>query len=135
MMFKTMAAVLSVGAAMLYPPAQAQAHDHSGHSGHGSPSARGKSAPPSSPSASASSPSTGSAAALVDGEVRRVDRAAQKLTLRHGPIPSLDMTAMTMVFRVANASMLDAVKTGDKVRFAAERVGGDLTVTRIEQSN
>lgn len=134
-MFKTMTAVLAVAAAMLHPPAQAQSHDHSGHSSHGSPSARSQSAPPSSPSANPSSPATGSAAALVDGEVRRVDRAAHKLTLRHGPIPSLDMTAMTMVFRVADASMLNAVKTGDKVRFAAERVGGDLTVTRIEQSH
>lgn len=134
-MFKTTTAVIAVAAAMLNPPARAQSHDHPGHSSHGSPSARSQSAAPSIPSASPSSPATGSVAALVDGEVRRVDRAAQKLTLRHGPIPSLDMTAMTMVFRVANASMLNAVKTGDKVRFAAERVGGDLTVTRIEQSH
>lgn len=134
-MFKTTTAVIAVAAAMLHPPARAQSHDHPGHSSHGSPSARSQSAAPSIPSASPSSPATGSVAALVDGEVRRVDRAAQKLTLRHGPIPSLDMTAMTMVFRVANASMLNAVKTGDKVRFAAERVGGDLTVTRIEQSH
>lgn len=70
---------------------------------------------------------------LIDGEVRKVDSEAKKLTLRHGPIPNLEMSAMTMVFRVADPSMLQRVKTGDTVRFTADRVGGELTVTRIEQ--
>jgi Cu(I)/Ag(I) efflux system protein CusF len=79
-------------------------------------------------------PESASAAPMVEGEVRKVDREAQKLTIRHGPIPNLQMTSMTMVFRVSNPSMLDAVKTGDKVRFAADRVSGDLTVIRLESS-
>ncbi|ODV11397.1 MAG: RND transporter [Rubrivivax sp. SCN 70-15] len=69
---------------------------------------------------------------LVDGEVRKVDRDAGKLTLHHGPITNLDMPGMTMVFRVADPKMLDGLKPGDKLRFTAERIDGAITVTRIE---
>ncbi len=72
------------------------------------------------------------AAALVDGEVRKVDKEAKKLTIKHDPIASLDMPAMTMVFQVKDAAMLDQVKAGDKVKFTAEKLGGAFTVTRIE---
>ncbi len=69
----------------------------------------------------------------ADGEVRRVDKDAQKLTIRHGPLPSLDMpSAMTMVYRVRDVAMLEQVKAGDKVKFQAEKVSGAFTVTRIE---
>jgi Cu(I)/Ag(I) efflux system protein CusF len=71
-------------------------------------------------------------AALTDGEVRRVDKDARKLTIRHGPIQNLDMPAMTMVFQVKDPAMLDKVKTGDKIKFSAEKVGGTYTVTGIE---
>ena len=69
---------------------------------------------------------------LADGEVLKVDKAAGKLTLRHGPIPSLDMPKMTMVFRVKDPAMLDQVKPGDRVRFAADKIGGQYTVVGIE---
>ena len=72
------------------------------------------------------------AQALVDGEIRKVDIAAGKLTIRHAPLTELDMPAMTMVFRVADPKMLDEVKPGDKVRFVATRDGGAFTVTRLE---
>jgi Cu/Ag efflux protein CusF len=54
------------------------------------------------------------------------------MTLRHGPIANLDMPAMTMVFRVADPAMLEQVQPGDKVRFKADRVEGQMTVTAIE---
>jgi len=69
---------------------------------------------------------------LVDGEIRKVDIAAGKLTIRHAPLTELDMPAMTMVFRVADPKMLDELKPGDKVRFVATRDGGAFTVTRLE---
>lgn len=72
------------------------------------------------------------AAALAEGEVRKVDKDAGKLTLRHGRIASLDMPPMTMVFRAADPKLLDGLKEGDKVRFTADRVNGAITVTRIE---
>lgn len=73
-----------------------------------------------------------SASALADGEVRKVDKDAQKITLRHGPIPNLDMPPMTMVFRVRDAAMLDTVKQGDKVKFTASKADGVYTVESVE---
>jgi Cu/Ag efflux protein CusF len=67
----------------------------------------------------------------VEGEIRKVDATAGKLTVRHGPIGNLDMAAMTMVFRVKDPGMLAQVQTGDKVRFTAERLDGLLTITSL----
>ena len=67
----------------------------------------------------------------IEGEVRKIDRAQAKLTLRHGPIEHLEMPGMTMVFKVADPKMLQSLKEGDKVRFAADRVNGAFTVTSI----
>ena len=72
------------------------------------------------------------AQAFSDGEVRRVDKEAKKLTIKHGPIPNLNMETMTMVFHVKDPAMLDQVKAGDKVRFQADKIGGNYTVTKIE---
>jgi Cu/Ag efflux protein CusF len=70
---------------------------------------------------------------LADGEIRKVDKKAGTLTIKHGPIQAVDMPAMTMVFQVKEAAMLDRVKAGDKVKFQAEmRAGGKLAVTQIE---
>lgn len=69
---------------------------------------------------------------LTDGEVRKVDKDAKKLTIRHAPIVHLEMPAMTMVFQVKDPVMLDKVKAGDKVRFNAEKEGGIFTVTHVE---
>lgn len=68
----------------------------------------------------------------AEGEVRKIDRAQAKLTLKHGPIASLDMPPMTMVFKVADPKLLDGLKDGDRVRFTAERIGGTITVTGVE---
>ena len=70
--------------------------------------------------------------ALSDGEVRKVDKDAKKITIKHGPLQNLDMPPMTMVFQVKDPAMLEQVKAGDKVKFQAEKVGGAFTVTKIE---
>jgi Cu(I)/Ag(I) efflux system protein CusF len=73
--------------------------------------------------------------ALINGEVRKVDQSAQKITIKHGPIKKLGMDeGMTMVFRVQDPAILSAVKEGDKVRFDAENVNGAFTLTKIEKS-
>ena len=74
-------------------------------------------------------------ASLTQGEVRKIDKEAKKLTLRHGPIQNLEMPAMTMVFRVRDPAVLDRVKVGDNVQFAAEKIDDAITVTRIEAVN
>jgi Cu/Ag efflux protein CusF len=71
----------------------------------------------------------------ANGEVKKIDEAANKITLKHGPIKSLDMDeGMTMVFRVKDPAMLKQVKVGDKVKFDADRVNGQITVTKIEKA-
>ena len=76
-------------------------------------------------------PLSAGAQSMSEGEVRKVDKDAQKITIKHGPLKNLDMPPMTMVFRVKDAAMLDAVKQGDKVKFVAENVGGQFVVTEI----
>ena len=71
-------------------------------------------------------------AAMTEGEVRKIDKDAAKITIRHGPIANLDMPAMTMVFQVKDKALLEQVKTGDKIRFQAEKVSGGYAVTRVE---
>jgi Cu/Ag efflux protein CusF len=74
-------------------------------------------------------------APIVNGQVIKIDESAGKITLKHGPIKKLDMNeAMTMVFRVQDPAMLKQVKVGDKVRFDADRINGQFTVTRIEKA-
>ncbi|WP_290691685.1 copper-binding protein [Aquabacterium sp.] len=72
------------------------------------------------------------AAQPVDGEVMRIDQEAGKVTLKHGEIKNLDIPAMQMAFRVANPSWLKTLQVHDKVRFSADKVGGQFTITAIE---
>ena len=74
-------------------------------------------------------------APMVNGRVTRIDESAGKITLKHGPIKKLDMNeGMTMVFRVQDPAMLKQVKVGDKVKFDADRINGQITVTKIEKA-
>lgn len=70
--------------------------------------------------------------AMSDGEIKKVDKEAGKLTIKHGELKNLQMPGMTMNFRVADPAMLDKVKVGDKVRFKAEHLGAALVVTTLE---
>ena len=69
---------------------------------------------------------------MAEGEVRKVDKEAMKITLKHGEIKNLDMPGMTMVFQVKDPALLDKVKTGDKVRFTAEKSNGAIVVTDLQ---
>lgn len=67
----------------------------------------------------------------VDGEVKKIDAEAGKITLKHGAIQNLDIPAMQMAFRVSNPAWLQSLQVGDKVTFSADKVGGQFTVTAI----
>jgi Cu(I)/Ag(I) efflux system protein CusF len=84
--------------------------------------------------ASAAMTATTATAEMSQGEVRKLDVEQQKVTLKHGPLKSLDMPAMTMVFQATDQarSMLGKLTVGDKVRFTATNPGGKLTVTEIQ---
>ena len=72
-------------------------------------------------------------AKLAEGTVKKIDKAAGKVTLAHGPLPHLGMNmAMTMVFRVKDAAWLDQMTAGEKIRFAADNPGGVMTVVKFE---
>ncbi len=70
-------------------------------------------------------------AAMTLGEVRKIDAAQGKITLRHGPIPHLNMPAMTMVFPVANPQWLDGLQAGDSVEFRLEKPNGAYHMTAL----
>jgi Cu/Ag efflux protein CusF len=101
----------TLGLALIACSAWAQSHDH----------------PAPAVVAEASQP-----AAMTEAEVRQIDKAAGKITLKHGEIRNLEMPAMTMAFAVKDPAMLEQVKVGDKVKFAAEKVGRAYTVTVIQ---
>jgi Cu/Ag efflux protein CusF len=111
--FPKLALALAIGCAASV--AAAQGHAHASHDA--------QAAQPAAPAAPAE---------LVDAEVRKIDREAGKITLRHGELKNLNMPGMTMVFRVRDASMLDRVKAGDQVKFSADRVNGALTVVQLQ---
>jgi len=73
--------------------------------------------------------------ALVDGQVTKIDETAGKITIRHGPFKKFDMNdPMTMVYPVQDLALLKAVKAGDKVKFDADRINGQITIIRIQKA-
>ena len=109
---------LSIVMAAASTVALAQESTHAGHGSHGAHAGHAASAP----------------AELIEGEVKKIDQDAEKITLRHGEIKNLNMPAMTMVLRVKDPAMLTQVKVGDKVRFAADRANGAVTVVQLEKA-
>ena len=114
---------------------------HPGVWAQSSPSSATPSAPASVPasvpasapaSAPASVPGPAAASALSEAEVRRIDAANNRITQRHGPIPNLEMPPMTMQFQVRDAALLQGLQEGSRIRFAAERINGQYTVTVVQ---
>ena len=72
---------------------------------------------------------------LTNGQVTKINQSAGKITIRHGPIKKFEMEeGHTMVFRAQDPAMLKAVKAGDKVKFEADKINGQFTVTKIEKA-
>jgi Cu(I)/Ag(I) efflux system periplasmic protein CusF len=70
---------------------------------------------------------------MVQGQIKKVDVSAGKMTIKHAAIPNLDMDGMTMVFKAGDPVMLSEVKPGDKVMFSADKVNGQLTVMTVQK--
>ena len=113
--------ILAIVMAAATSAAWAQDASHAGHGAHGARASHG-------------GERTAAASDLTEGEVKKIDREAGKITMRHAEIRNLDMGAMTMVLRVKDPAMLEQVQVGDKVRFAAERVNGAVTIVRLESA-
>lgn len=71
------------------------------------------------------------AVSLTDGEIKKVDKDAGRVTIKHGPLENLGMPGMTMVFGVTDVSVLQSLKAGDKIKFAAGKVDGRIVVTEL----
>jgi Cu(I)/Ag(I) efflux system periplasmic protein CusF len=80
------------------------------------------------PSAQATEPKD-----MAEAEVRKVDKDAKKVTLKHGPIKNLDMPGMTMVFQVRDPALFDKLTAGEKIKFTAEQMQGAFVVTSVEK--
>jgi Cu/Ag efflux protein CusF len=120
--FTRLTALALVLSAAIAPPAWAASHQ-------GGPAPQGDSG-----QSGASARASATTVDLTDGEVRKVDKDAGKLTLRHAEIKSLDMPPMTMVFVVRDKAMLDTLKAGDKIKFKAVNEGGRFTVTELQRA-
>ena len=70
--------------------------------------------------------------AATDGEVMRINKDTKRLMIRHGPMPHLDMPAMTMVYAVKDPAMLDQVKVGSRIRFIGDKIDGTFMVLSIK---
>ena len=71
-------------------------------------------------------------ASMTDGEIRKIDLDAGKVTIRHGEIKHLDMPGMTMVFTAKDKALLSNIKAGDKVKFMVVHEDGKMVVTDIQ---
>ena len=80
-----------------------------------------------------SKPAAAASTEWTAGQVRKVDKAAGKVTIKHGAIPKFDMPPMTMAYRVKDKAMLERLKPGDKIKFDVDGVGGEFTVLRLEK--
>lgn len=117
--FSTLTLAIVLGATAC--AASAQENGHGAHGAHGAHAAHTGDA----------GQQASAAAELTDGEVKRIDKEAGKITLRHGELKNLNMAAMTMVFRVKDPAMLDQVQVGNKVKFSADRVDGAVTIVQL----
>ncbi len=66
--------------------------------------------------------------------MRKVDKAAVKVTICHEPIQDLEMPKMTMIFRVQDPAMLDPMKEGDRILSVSDRIDGKFTVMQFESA-
>lgn len=106
--------IVSFAVIAFLAPAPAMAADsHDMHAGHGTVH------------------SDAAKSALIDGLVKKVDKAGGKLTVSHDALPN-GMPAMTMAFKVKDAAWLDKVKDGQKIRFASDNINGTMTIVRLE---
>ena len=90
-------------------------------------------AAPAAPATAATTPAP-MAKDMADAEVRKVDKDAKKVTLKHGPIKNLDMPSMTMVFQVRDEKLFDKLAAGEKIKFTAEQLQGAYVVTGVEKA-
>lgn len=106
-------ALILVSAALALPAAAFAADEHAAHH---------------------ATPASARAADVIwaDGTVKKIDKAGGMVTIAHGPLDNLGMSAMTMAFGVRDRAWLGKLKAGNRIRFVADYDKGALVVTRYE---
>ena len=69
---------------------------------------------------------------MTEGEIKKINTATGKVTIKHGPITNLDMPPMSMVFGVEDKAMLEGLAKGDKVKFYVIDKDGKMIIQEIE---
>ncbi|SPS01818.1 copper-binding protein [Cupriavidus taiwanensis] len=69
----------------------------------------------------------------VPAEIKKIDASTGKVTLKHGPIANLGMSAMTMAFPVKDRASLKNFKEGDSVSVTFDTVDGKATVIDMQR--
>ncbi len=69
--------------------------------------------------------------ALTDAVVKKVDPSTGMVTLQHGALKNINMSAMTMAYKAKDASMIKQAKEGEKVKVRVENVDGTLTIVKL----
>ena len=66
------------------------------------------------------------------GTVKKVDPASGKVTIAHGPIPTMKWPAMNMTFTVKDKALLGKLSQDKKVEFEFVERGSDYLITSVK---
>ena len=66
------------------------------------------------------------------GTVKKVDRAGGKVTITHGPIPTMKWPAMSMTFTVKDKALLGKFSQDKKVEFEFVEQGSNYVITSVK---
>jgi len=75
---------------------------------------------------------TGIKAGKGVGVITALDPKSAKVTIRHGPIPSVSWPAMTMAFKANPPTLLKGLHVGQTVAFDVRTKGMDAEVTAMQ---
>ena len=64
--------------------------------------------------------------------VKTVDAKKGTVTLDHEPVPSMNWSAMTMSFKVADKQFFDKLTVGSKVEVEFKQLGKDYVITSVK---
>lgn len=70
----------------------------------------------------------------VKADVKAIDHAQQRLTLKHAAMPQHHMPAMTMVFKVVDPALLQGLAVGQSIEAQFISKQGRLQVLRIRKN-
>ncbi|MBI4205167.1 MAG: copper-binding protein [Betaproteobacteria bacterium] len=80
----------------------------------------------------AQAPASGAKTGTGTGLIQRIDKEGGTVTIKHGPVQGLNMSAMTMSFPVKDKAMLANLQPLQKVEFELSYDGKDYLITRIK---